>query len=53
MSGRLVHTPISGHQCFFLFPTEAGLFAVVGTRWQCDECNSIWELVRGEGWVLQ
>jgi hypothetical protein len=51
MTGKVLDT--GEHRCFLIFPPEAGIFAAAGTRWQCDDCNAVWMLVKGKGWVQQ
>lgn len=52
MAGRVIYSPTRQHVCFFMYPVEAGLLAVAGTRWRCDSCGAVWELVRGTGWCV-
>lgn len=52
MPGKVISSPTQEHRCFLFYPTEAGLFATAGTRWQCDDCKAVWELVSGQGWKL-
>lgn len=50
MTGKIVASPNQEHRCFLFVPPEAGWFSPIGTRWQCDDCGAIWELVKGRGW---
>lgn len=52
MAGKIIPSPNQEHRCFLIVPAEAGIFATVGTRWQCDDCSAIWELITGKGWQL-
>lgn len=52
MPGKIIPSPNQEHRCFFIFPREAGMFAPLGTRWQCDDCAAVWELVKDKGWQL-
>jgi hypothetical protein len=43
MPGKVL--PGGPHRCFMFYPPEAGMFAAIGTRWQCSGCHTIWKLV--------
>lgn len=52
MTGKIISSPNQAHRCFLFYPPEVGLFGMTGTRWQCDDCRKIWELVKGQGWQV-
>lgn len=52
MTGKLIYSPNKEHRCFLIVPPEAGFFAPVGTRWKCDDCGAIWELISSKGWQV-
>lgn len=52
MTGKIVASSNQEHRCFWFIPLEAGLLSPIGTRWQCDDCKTVWELIKGQGWVI-